>query len=155
VPLAGSDSDVLGRGTSALVRIATTLMLAGRLDVADRLLARAGDGEPSSPLTRGRLNEAFGIRSLFGGDPSVYLSRSAAAVEAFEEAGDVRNACIPRVNFGGVCNEMGAFAEAERALREAVESAQRMGLSAVVTAARANLALTLSRLGALSEARAL
>jgi tetratricopeptide (TPR) repeat protein len=126
--------------------------LAGRLELADQLLAHAQSGEPPDTLGRARLDEALGIRALFDGDPSVYLSRSAAAIRAFEEAGDLRSVCIPRVNFGGVCIEIGAYAEAEKALRAALEAAERMGLSTVVTAARANLALSLARQGSIREA---
>jgi hypothetical protein len=48
----------------------------------------------------------------------------------------------------------GAYAEAERALREALANAERAGLLYVMTAAKHNLGLALARLGALDQALA-
>ena len=76
-----------------------------------------------------------------------------AAAESFETAGDLRNACLQRVSVGYAYNEIGAYAEAERALRGAITMAERLGLDNAVGTARAQLGRTLGRTRRLEEAR--
>jgi tetratricopeptide (TPR) repeat protein len=143
------------RHVLACVRASTPLRLAGKVELADELLGIAERFASTEPATSGLLNEALGLRALFEGDPGTYLVHSGAAVRSFEQAGDRRVATIPRVNIGAVCMEIGAYADGERALREALAAAEAMGLSSIRVAARANLALALARQGKLTEAREL
>ena len=57
---------------------------------------------------RGRASSA-----LFDGDPGAYLSLVERAAATFEEAGDLRSACVQSVNFGFANVELGRFADAE------------------------------------------
>lgn len=77
-----------------------------------------------------------------------------AAAESFETAGDLRNACLQRVSLGYAYVEIGAYAQAERALRGALAVAERMGLDNAVGTARAQLGRTLAMCGKLEEADA-
>src|SRR5262249_14892142 len=81
------------------------------------------------------------------------LSHDEAAGDAFEQAGDLRNACQQQVNAGFELMEMGAYAEAERTFRQGLVRAERMGLETVCAMARLNLGLVLAHLGRLDEAR--
>jgi tetratricopeptide (TPR) repeat protein len=87
------------------------------------------------------------------GDPGARVRLADAAAESFETAGDLRNACLQRVSVGYAYNEIGAYAEAERALAGALVVAERMGLDNAAGTARAQLGRTLGRLGRLDEAR--
>jgi len=48
----------------------------------------------------------FAIRALWQGDPSAYLTGMELASEAYDRAGDLRNACMARVNMGSVLLEV-------------------------------------------------
>jgi ATP/maltotriose-dependent transcriptional regulator MalT len=63
-------------------------------------------------------------------------------------------ACLHRSDLGFAYLEVGAHEDAERVLREALATAERMGLDYIVAAARSNLGTALARRGALAEARA-
>jgi tetratricopeptide (TPR) repeat protein len=153
----------------AAVRTANPLLFAGRTELAERLFALAEACAPTpvdnvtaarpsqgaDPEVLARLHEARGTRALLLGDPAAYIRSANAAASCFEQAGDMRGACLLRVNAGCVSMEIGFFAEAEAALRDALAAAERMGLHTVAAAARNNLGLALARQGALEEARAI
>ncbi|WP_437518425.1 tetratricopeptide repeat protein [Sorangium sp. So ce1099] len=71
---------------------------------------------------------------------------------SFGRAGDRRNACVARSNLGFFHAELGDFERAERALRAAMDEAQRMGLHDPVMHALANLGHVLAYRGELAEA---
>ena len=75
------------------------------------------------------------------------------ALEAFEQAGSVRNACIEEVNVAFACIELGRYEEAETRLRRALAAAERMGLQTVQGFAHLNLGRVLMYQGDLEEAR--
>ncbi len=77
-----------------------------------------------------------------------------SAARAFEAAGDLRNAHAQRLNTMAAQLEVGAYEEVARAMREAVPSAERMGLVSYAALGRCNLGMALRALGALDEARA-
>ena len=133
----------------------TQLALTGQADVAEKLLARLGSGASaaSDPAVAGWVLEARAVAAGSAGDPGARVRLADAAAESFEAAGDLRNACLQRVSVGYAFNEIGAYAEAERALRGAITVAERMGLDNAVGTARAQLGRTLGRLGRLGEAR--
>jgi tetratricopeptide (TPR) repeat protein len=97
--------------------------------------------------------EARAVAAGSAGDPGARVRLADAAAESFEAAGDLRNACLQRVSVGYAYNEIGAYAEAERALIGAIVLAERMGLDNAVGTARAQLGRTLGRRGRLDEAR--
>jgi tetratricopeptide (TPR) repeat protein len=141
-----------------------SLMLVGRNERAAVVIARAEEtahvADPD-PVVLGQLLTARAWRALHDGDPGAYLDALVRAGECFERAGDLRNACTQRVNVGYAHLELGGFPEAARALREALEVAERMGLRNNAAAARHNLGLALARVASregdaarLEEARA-
>src|SRR5262249_10831435 len=89
------------------------------------------------------------------GDPGVCLVELQAALAAFEQAGDLRDACVTRSNLGFIYAELGDFEGAEQALRGAETLADRMGLSDVSASALHNLGRVLAHLGRFDEARRL
>ncbi|MGD0525520.1 MAG: serine/threonine-protein kinase PknK, partial [Polyangiaceae bacterium] len=141
--------------TVATARAATQLSLSGQGELAERLLARLGSGASaaSDPAVAGWVLEARAVAAGSAGDPGARVRLADAAAESFEAAGDLRNACLQRVSVGYAYNEIGAYAEAERALIGAIVLAERMGLDNAVGTARAQLGRTLGRRGRLDEAR--
>jgi tetratricopeptide (TPR) repeat protein/tRNA A-37 threonylcarbamoyl transferase component Bud32 len=141
--------------TVATARAVTQLALGGQGDIAEKLLARLGSGAnaASDPAVAGWVLEARAVAAGSGGDPGARVRLADAAAESFETAGDLRNACLQRVSVGYAYNEVGAYAEAERALRGAIAVAERIGLDNAVGTARAQLGRTLGRRGRLDEAR--
>jgi tRNA A-37 threonylcarbamoyl transferase component Bud32/tetratricopeptide (TPR) repeat protein len=145
------------RATSvvATARAATQLALMGQAAVVEKLLARLSTGGAAAdPAIAGWVLEARAVSAGSGGDPGARVRLADAAAESFETAGDLRNACLQRVSVGYAFNEIGAYADAERALRGALSVAERLGLDNAVGTARAQLGRTLWRRGSLVEARA-
>jgi tetratricopeptide (TPR) repeat protein len=124
--------------------------LAHRLLAPLTALARA---EPAlDPEAMAWIETAQAWRALFDGDSGESLKLDEAAARSFERAGDLRNACKAWAGAGYERMLLGRYAEAERALRDALAAAERMGLSALAVNARHNLGLALARLGRLDEA---
>jgi tetratricopeptide (TPR) repeat protein len=138
----------------ATARAATQLALSGQAEITERLLARLGSGgsAASDPAVAGWVLEARAVSAGSAGDPGARVRLADAAAESFEAAGDLRNACLQRVSVGYAYNEIGAYAEAERALRGALVVAERMALDNAVGTARAQLGRTLARQGKVDEA---
>jgi tetratricopeptide (TPR) repeat protein len=141
--------------TVAIARTATQLALGGHGELVERLLARlgVGAGAASDPAIAGWVLEARAVAAGSAGDPGARVRLADAAAESFETAGDLRNACLQRVSVGYAYNEIGAYAEAERALTGAIQVAERLGLDNAVGTARAQLGRTLARRGKLPEAQ--
>jgi tetratricopeptide (TPR) repeat protein len=147
-----------------LSQCASFLIFGGRIAAADQLIEAidralaAGDPQRSPPIAIDA--EAFGLvhqmrsfRASAAGDLGTGLDETAAALAAFEQAGDRRNACAMRANLGFFFAELGDFERAEEALRAALAEADRMGLHDLATAAMHNLGHVLAYRGALDEAR--
>lgn len=141
--------------TIALSRVATQLVLSGEVQLAGELLDRAtrvSDELHPDPGVLGWLLEARAVLAGATDDPVGRMDLAEAAATRFEEAGDLRNACLQRVSLGFAQVEFGAAAEAERSLREALTVAERMALSNTVPIAQAQLARALGEQGRLDEA---
>ncbi|WP_437829883.1 serine/threonine-protein kinase [Sorangium sp. So ce1153] len=141
---------------------AATLAFAGRPAVVEALIAAVEralrDGAPTgagagAEVVAG-LHQARAFRAMSGGDPGACVTGLEAALAAFEQVGDRRNACITRANLGYSYGELGDFGGAEAALRSVLEAADRMGLHEVAAAAQASLGQVLAYRGRLAEARA-
>ncbi|WP_437820930.1 serine/threonine-protein kinase [Sorangium sp. So ce1078] len=119
------------------------------LDEIDRAMAalRAPD-----PELLGRMCYARSVRLLASGSLGACLETTHVSLEAFERAGDRRNACVARSNLGFFYAELGDFERAEEALRAAMTEAQRMGLHDPAMLALGNLGHVLAHRGRLSEA---
>ncbi|WP_437283711.1 protein kinase [Sorangium sp. So ce375] len=137
---------------------AATLAFAGRPAVVDALLAAVEralrDGSATGAEVVAGLHQARAFRAMSGGDPSACVTGLEAALAAFEQVGDRRNACITRANLGYSYGELGDFGGAEAALRSVLEATERMGLHEVAAAAQASLGQVLAYRGRLAEARA-
>ncbi len=148
------DRAALGPLVTAIANLAFQLFTHGRPELALELL---DDVEQlaigvSEPAILARIYQARSSRSMFTGDAGAYLESEQAAAAAFERAGDLRYACVQRGNVGYACLEIGAYAEAERALRDALDQATRLGLSNVIATSKHNLGRALMMRGALDEA---
>jgi ATP/maltotriose-dependent transcriptional regulator MalT len=104
------------------------------------------------PNVEGWTRVALAIRAEFAADPAGYRSHTAVAASAFERAGDLRSACTQRINLGYASLEMGAFSEAEEALRDAELAAERMDLRNLASTAKHNLGRAVAHRGALDVA---
>jgi tetratricopeptide (TPR) repeat protein len=114
-----------------------------------------GDPEQVDPQTARALAQTRAIRAVYTGDSAASLAGFEAALRAFEETGDRRNACSIRSNLGCILTELGDFTGAEEALRTTLSDADRMGLFDVAAVALHNLGHVLAYCGRLDEARAL
>ncbi len=139
----------------ALSRVATQLVLIGATDLARELLdrvTRMSDELHPSPGVLAWLCEARAVLAGATDDPVGRIELAESAATRFEEAGDLRNACLQRVSLGFAQVEFGAYREAERSLREALGVAQRLALSNSIPLAQAHLARALSQCGRIEEA---
>ncbi|WP_437968869.1 protein kinase [Sorangium sp. So ce260] len=143
----------------ALCSAARQLFPAGRYAEADALIARvralAGDLASLAPRAAAEVHRLRGARARHLGDPAGDVAGYAAAVDAFERAGDVRDACNARVSLGFALLELGDFERAGEELTAALAAAERMGLRTVATRARQNLGRVLAASGRLDDALAL
>jgi serine/threonine protein kinase/tetratricopeptide (TPR) repeat protein len=122
--------------------------LAGALDaLRDRL--------PKEPEVHAAIARMSSVRAYYHGDIPEACAQVERAIARFEEAGDLRQAFLLRGNVAYFRSQMGADDEAAAVQRALLADAERMGLSAAVTAAKSNLGLSLARLGELDEAAAL
>jgi tetratricopeptide (TPR) repeat protein len=143
---------------TAAARVAIQLLHTGFLSVADELLLvaeGAARGVTSNePAMSACISQARAIRSMFEGDVGGFTQLTEAAAENFERAGDFRSAGTQRANVAYGYIEFGAYADAERVLRDVVATADRMGLKDLAAGSRHNLGIALARQGNFKEARA-
>jgi tetratricopeptide (TPR) repeat protein len=78
-----------------------------------------------------------------------YAEQAAAAFSAVD---DLRNSCLQLTSVGFALNEIGSYAAAEKALREAIAQARRLGLENAVSTAEAQLGRALLHLARFDEA---
>jgi eukaryotic-like serine/threonine-protein kinase len=144
---------------AACARVATSLFMFGRRVLADELLERSKSPEAAPVLgdafVRARVNEAQVIGAFTSGDPAMAVEIADQAVQDFTEIGDMRSVAVQRSNQGVALNTMGAYAEAEHALRAALEAADSLGLAQISSAAQQNLGFSLAHMGRLDEAQML
>jgi len=124
-------------------RVAVRLLVAGSFESADGMIKRLDrDAEElvsEEPAARAFLLAARVARAIWLGDIEPAARLAAEAVECFETVGDLRNAASQRDNAGFALLQLGAFGPAEVALKDAVVSASRLGLRAVVNEAKLHL----------------
>ncbi|HVJ92968.1 MAG TPA: serine/threonine-protein kinase PknK, partial [Labilithrix sp.] len=121
----------------ALTRAACVLMAAGNYVASDELLRTIDAAyertrrEEDNPHAAAHVYRARAYRALVSGDTGSALSMYYVAIAHFEATGDMRAACRYRVSSAAACIELGSYAEADRALSDALESASAMGLTGV------------------------
>jgi tetratricopeptide (TPR) repeat protein len=139
------------RSVSAMAAI--HLVTCGRVELARGLLADLEAGaETDDAFVRARRAQARAFDALFDGDLGAYFRGMGDAVRLFEEAGDVREACLQGVNLGNAAAQIGAYEEAEEALEISRRRAEELGLANVVAYADHNLGIALLHLGRTDEA---
>jgi tetratricopeptide (TPR) repeat protein len=145
-----------GAQMSCLAWGATYLIFGGRMAAADALMASVSEisrGLPEvDPQAQALIHQVRSFRASAAGDLGGCLSGLEAALVAFEQAGDLRNACMVRQNLGYIYSELGDFARAEAALRQALAAADRMGLYEVSAVVQHNLGRVLGLRGQMPEA---
>ncbi len=143
----------------ALSRGTFQLIFHGRFTEADEILARiaehAGGGLGLDALTLGQVHHVQGVRAAMVGDVSTFLDHLERAVDAFERAGDVRNASLERTTVAWCHAELGDFARAESLCRDNLARCEAMGAQQAITYAKVNLGYILThRPGMRTSARA-
>ncbi|HJL02680.1 MAG TPA: serine/threonine-protein kinase PknK, partial [Polyangiaceae bacterium LLY-WYZ-15_(1-7)] len=143
----------------ALCRAAHQQLGAGDLAAADRTIGAAaktaGTLEAADPWTDAWLATTRAARSLHAGEIGPYLEGTAAAIRAYDAAGDVRHACNQRVRLGYGYVEVGDLPRAEEELRAALQQAERLGVPLVAGYALQNLGWVRALRGDAKEGRAL
>jgi tetratricopeptide (TPR) repeat protein len=142
---------------SCLCAGATAMAIGGRVAAADALIAvvERAMADPSTfdMEVLAHLHQARVFRATIGDDPGACLKGLQAALAAFEQVDDRRNACVMRVNLGYFYGELGDYGGAEATLRAALIEAERMGLQNAAATAQANLGQVLGYLGQVAKAR--
>jgi tetratricopeptide (TPR) repeat protein len=137
------------------VHVAVNWLGLGQYDQCDALFARldavAGRFD-DDPAVRAHFLFGRAFIALYRGDLSGTRDGFEGAAAAFEEAGDVRQALLNRLNAMVSSDELGAYEEAVTQLRSALADATRLGIDHVVTAVKVNLGMALGHLGAVDEA---
>ncbi|MDB4934680.1 MAG: Adenylate cyclase [Labilithrix sp.] len=137
----------------ALTRAACVLMEAGNYPSSDDLLRTIDAAYEQSrkqdedPLAVAHVYRTRAYRAHVGGDAASALSLYNVAIANFEQAGDTRAACRYLVSAAAACIELGAYQDAERALGDALSSAERMGLSGVTASSWHHMGMLRARLG--------
>jgi tetratricopeptide (TPR) repeat protein len=149
-----SDSLIAARAVS-LALAAGDVMLVDHLPLAEKMLERIKSdiAEEGHDRTLGNVHAAEAMIAILKfSDPSSCLKHARAALEHFDRAGDTRSGSWQLVNVGYALNELGLYAEAEVALRDATAQADRMGISPIASSARQNLGMSLLFQGRLPAA---
>lgn len=147
-----------GHQVATLCYLTIWLVRGSALELAQKTFTRAHGMirqqrafEPVEPAVRAAFDLAKAELALHAGDPTTYLRRVERALGQFALIGDARSACLQRANIGNAYMQLGAYAQAERLLQEAITVGEPMKLM-FIAPVRANLGFTLARLGRLEEA---
>ena len=156
------DADVIA---TALARRGWALLYAGKLDEAAAAideateLARGGTGGSGAVAGVETSRETAALVAAWRaqlatarGDLGERKRAYDEAVRLYRELGDVRRSASAETNLADTYNRVGAYVDAERALRVAVESCRRVGHRIMEGFAFANLGYALSMQGRTTEA---
>ena len=119
----------------ASARAAVQLLHNGKYALAAELLDwldRANVGKGGDPAVDGWVMRARTIQAGKSGDTDAGRRAAEQSAKSLEAAGDLRTACLQRMNLGYYENEMGMYARAEATLGEALAQATRLGLHHVI-----------------------
>ncbi len=145
------DPDVLAM---SLARRCWLLLYMGRIPEAAESIAEAGTITPVATETAAFVAVWRGQLVTAMGDLGKRKLAYEEAVARYREIGDLRRAASAECNLADTYNRVGAYDEAEAALREAVDSSRRVGNRVVEGYALANLGYALAEQGELDEALA-
>ncbi len=137
----------------SLGQLGASLVMAGDFRAARGVLGRAeGLAAGLAPSVRAFVLEWQGHASAAAGDVGERIVAFGRAVELYREAGDLRRTTGAECNVADACNRVGAHAEAEQALRVAIEGCRRVGNRMMEGYALLNLGHALAMLGRADEA---
>jgi len=127
---------------------------------ADRALERIAELARSRPgldaLTRAQVHHVQGVRAAHAGDVPTFLEHLAAAVAAFERAGDTRNVSLERSTVAWCHAELGDVTRAVELGEASLASCRSLGAQQAVTYAKVNLGYVLSlQAGRAEDARSM
>jgi tetratricopeptide (TPR) repeat protein len=138
-----------------LARAAIELVSLGSAELADKALSEISQADAQrDDLCAGWFFRARGLRALANGDPCGFGMLTKRSAASFDRAGDVRNACVQRVNVAHASLAVGQFEDALEALLSVLEVADGLGLAGVVASAKLNVAIARAGLGCFDEAEA-
>ncbi|WP_437479425.1 protein kinase [Sorangium sp. So ce1014] len=153
-PLAGA---LIARN-ACLIEGAIVLLLGGRYACVDALIdaveQATEDASAADLMIEAKLLYLHGLLRQHNGDPSACIASMSAALAAFEDIGDRREACRARLNMGLCYVQFGYFEAAAEVLRAGLEEAERMALDDRVPNALQNLGLALAHAGEVDAAKA-
>ncbi|WP_437285717.1 serine/threonine-protein kinase [Sorangium sp. So ce406] len=143
---------------ACLLEGAIVLLLGGRYACVDALIdaveQATEDASAADLMTEAKLLYLHGLLRQHNGDPSACIASMSAALAAFEDIGDRREACRARLNMGLCYVQFGHFEAAAEVLRAGLEEAERMALDDRVPNALQNLGLALAHAGEVDAAKA-
>ena len=145
-------SDLLSRGAIQGVYLGDSPLAQELLGHCETIVTSR---QLDDPAILARYAQARGVLALYQGDMGGSARESERAIARYLLAGDLPSACLERVNLGNAWTELGAFAEAEDETREALATAERLGLRTVALAATINLGHILALRGRAEEAVAI
>ncbi|WP_437793149.1 serine/threonine-protein kinase [Sorangium sp. So ce693] len=142
---------------ACLLEGAIVLLLGGRYACVDALIdaveRATEDASAADLMIEAKLLYLHGLLRQHNGDPSACIASMSAALAAFEDIGDRREACRARLNMGLCYVQFGYFEAAAGVLRAGLEEAERMALDDRVPNALQNLGLALAHAGEVDAAR--
>ncbi len=145
---------------SALIsgaRMSTQLLTLGRFERSrsiQRTIHRlAAAGATTDPLALARYEQLQAYDLQFRYDFWASLGHRERARELFRQCGETRNVCLETINIGNACTQLGALERGVELLREALATANRLGMGIPAGYAAVNLGHALAALGQFDEAR--
>ncbi|WP_437991739.1 protein kinase domain-containing protein [Sorangium sp. So ce145] len=151
-------AEATGASVSALARIAGSLLHGGQYAAAEEIVQELA--RVAMPLAErdaavaARIHALRASRALCYGDPAASLACTEQSIPAYLQTGDLRNACLSRVNAAHCLLQLGVYGRAEAELRDALAEAGRLGLYNVAAFAKQNQGLLWIQQGDLGAARA-
>jgi len=148
-------ADALVPWAVAFARVSVHLYYANDFDVPDRVLAaveRALGDRPMDALVEARLAGAWAARASAVGDIDAVEAQTRRSLEAYERAGDLRNATTQRTVLGIAALRRGSPEEAEGWLDASLAFSARQGLGLGQGMALRHLALVYFQRGETARA---
>jgi tetratricopeptide (TPR) repeat protein len=140
----------------ALARVSGYLTMYGDIERGRQAFQRAENRvralEVEPPLATGWLSWARSWQCHERADMAASLEHDLTSMFAFEGAGDQRNLCYARSNVGYAQMRLGLLEAAEKSLRQALATAERLDLRTIASGAAHNLGLVLALLGNAEQA---
>jgi tetratricopeptide (TPR) repeat protein len=138
-----------------LVRASHGHLKHGLNAAADALIAKADEAAAGlgklAALGSAWVHHGRSARAYYAGDMAAFVREVEASIAGFDEVGDWRTAGNARANLGYAALSMGDIERAERLLREALSTCERLGMAGIAHYVMHNLGLALALRGAFAE----